>query len=155
MQLHKEGVMTTGSGFGRRILRILVESAALYSLIHLLYAVLYEAQNQVEITPSFLVSFELQSIIFPSQQGSSQQEASVASITCSLIIVRTEKASHHPQSFSTSGGSDTMITPGKSLADSKYTGNQDGKPEVFALHSMEINVDVSKAVMNDEASRRV
>jgi hypothetical protein len=63
MQLRKNGVLTTGAGFSRRILRILVESAALYSLIHLLYAVLYEVKNQVEITPSFLVSFELQSII--------------------------------------------------------------------------------------------
>jgi hypothetical protein len=37
-------------------MRILVESAALYSLNHLLYAVLYEVKTQVESTPSFLVS---------------------------------------------------------------------------------------------------
>jgi hypothetical protein len=32
-----------------------VESAAIYSLNHFLYAVLYEVKNQVESTPSFLV----------------------------------------------------------------------------------------------------
>ena len=48
----------SGGSVTRRVGRILVESAALYSLNHLLYAVLYEAKNQVEITPSFLVSLE-------------------------------------------------------------------------------------------------
>jgi hypothetical protein len=67
MRLRKDGVLTTGAGISRRILRILVESAALYSLIHLLYAALFEAKNQVEITPSFLVSFRPQSIVYLSQ----------------------------------------------------------------------------------------
>ena len=44
-------------GLSGRITRILVESATLYSLNHLLYAVLYEVKTQVESTPSFLVSF--------------------------------------------------------------------------------------------------
>jgi hypothetical protein len=33
-----------------------VESAALYSLNHLLYAILYEVKSNVEAIPSFLVS---------------------------------------------------------------------------------------------------
>jgi hypothetical protein len=56
MQLRRHGVSTIG-GLSGRITRILVESAALYSFNHLLYAILYEAKNQVESTPSFLVSF--------------------------------------------------------------------------------------------------
>jgi len=66
-----------------RIIRILVESAALYSLNHLLYAVLYEVKTQVESTPSFL-------------------EAHVASITCSLIIVRSEEVVSQSETFLTS-----------------------------------------------------
>jgi len=71
------------SSLGGRIMRILVESAALYSLNHLLYAALYEVKTQVESTPSFL-------------------EASVASITCSLIIVRSEEVVSHPETLLTS-----------------------------------------------------
>ena len=56
-ELRQHGV--SGGSATRRVGRILVESAALYSLNHLLYAVLYEVKNQVEITPSFLVSLEL------------------------------------------------------------------------------------------------
>lgn len=41
---------------GRRVMRIFVESAMIYSMIHLLYAVLYAKQSNVEATPSFLVS---------------------------------------------------------------------------------------------------
>jgi hypothetical protein len=55
MNLRRHGVLTSG-GLSHRIMRIVVESAAIYSLNHLLYAVLYEVKNQVEITPSFLVS---------------------------------------------------------------------------------------------------
>jgi hypothetical protein len=53
-ELSQHGVR--GSSVSRRVGRILVESAALYSLNHLLYAVLYEVKSQIEITPSFLVS---------------------------------------------------------------------------------------------------
>ena len=55
MNLRRHGVATSG-GLSHRIMRIVVESAAIYSLNHFLYAVLYEVKNQVEITPSFLVS---------------------------------------------------------------------------------------------------
>ena len=48
--------MLASGGLSHRIIWIVVESAALYSLNHLLYVVLYEVKNQVEITPSFLVS---------------------------------------------------------------------------------------------------
>lgn len=54
-QIRKHGVLVTGS-LSRRIMRILAESAALYSINHLLYAVLYEAKANAEGTPSFLVS---------------------------------------------------------------------------------------------------
>jgi hypothetical protein len=57
-ELRQHGV--SGGSATRRVGRILVESAALYSLNHLLYAVLYEVKNQVEITPSFLVSLKQQ-----------------------------------------------------------------------------------------------
>ena len=53
--LRQHGVKA--SSVSHRVGRILVESAALYSLNHLLYAVLYEVKSQIEITPSFLVSF--------------------------------------------------------------------------------------------------
>lgn len=46
-----------GGSISRRVMRIVVDSAAIYSLNHLLYAVLYEAKTNVESTPSFLVSF--------------------------------------------------------------------------------------------------
>ena len=55
MDLRRHSVITSGV-LTDHIMRIIVESAALYSLNHLLYAVLYEVKNQVEITPSFLVS---------------------------------------------------------------------------------------------------
>jgi hypothetical protein len=55
MKLRRHGLSTSGS-LSRRVARIIVESAALYSMNHLLYAVLYEVKNQVESTPSFLVS---------------------------------------------------------------------------------------------------
>jgi hypothetical protein len=55
MNLRRHGIMTSDS-LSYRITRILVESAALYSLNHLLYVVLYEVKTQVESTPSFLVS---------------------------------------------------------------------------------------------------
>jgi len=83
------------------IMRILVESAALYSLNHLLYAVLYEVKDQVESTFSFL-------------------EASVASITCSLIIIRCEKAAKTLPIPVTSA-------PAGPLSFGKYSQNQDTK----------------------------
>ena len=58
MQMRKHGVSTTGS-LSRRIVRIIAESAALYSLNHLLYAILYEVKTNIESTPSFLVSLTL------------------------------------------------------------------------------------------------
>jgi hypothetical protein len=62
--LRKKGIFS-GGGVGRRILWTLVDSAALYSLVHLLYAVLYELKNQVEMTPSYLVSTVSQSTVCP------------------------------------------------------------------------------------------
>jgi hypothetical protein len=55
MSLRHQGVSSSGSDFVR-VLRIVVESAALYSLNHLLYAILYEVKSNVEAIPSFLVS---------------------------------------------------------------------------------------------------
>lgn len=56
MELQKYGVISTGGGIFHRMTRVLVESAAIYSLNHLLYIILYEAKNQVEITTGYLVS---------------------------------------------------------------------------------------------------
>ncbi|KIM89431.1 hypothetical protein PILCRDRAFT_813369 [Piloderma croceum F 1598] len=78
--------VSTSGGFTHRIMRIIVESAALYSMNHLLYAILYEVKTQVESTPSFL-------------------EASLASITCSLIIIRSEEVINYPQTLPTTVGS--------------------------------------------------
>ncbi|KAF8232100.1 hypothetical protein L208DRAFT_28578 [Tricholoma matsutake] len=75
IELQKYGV-ATNSSLTHRITRILVESAALYSMNHLLYVILYEVKNQVEITTGYL-------------------EANVATITCSLIIIRSETAFNH------------------------------------------------------------
>jgi len=118
-ELRRHGV--SGGSASHRIGRILVESAALYSLNHLLYAILYEVKNQVEITPSFL-------------------EASVASITCSMIIVRSEKAFGRP---STSVGSDpvTMVASGP-MGSGKYQGSPDGKVTFNLQNSMGVSVNV-------------
>ena len=62
-KLRQHGVSTSGS-LSHRIMRIIVESAALYSLNHLLYAVLYEVKTQVESTPSFLVSVMRVNLMF-------------------------------------------------------------------------------------------
>ena len=40
---------------GHRIMRILVESAVIYSTMHLLYAILYAVNSNIEATPSFMV----------------------------------------------------------------------------------------------------
>jgi len=118
IQLRRLGISTSGS-LSSRIMRIIAESAALYSLNHLLYAILYEVKTQVETTPSCL-------------------EASLASITCSLIIVRSEEAFNQPQTLPTSMSSADI---------EKGSKNQDGK--VFALGSMKINVDISKTADED------
>jgi len=123
MKLRQHGVSGSGS-INRHIMRIIVESAALYSLNHLLYVVLYEVKTQVESTPSFL-------------------EASLASITCSLIIVRAEAAINPSQTLPTSVGS----YPTVSASDGKYSRHKEGK--VFDLHKMEVNVDVSRSVNED------
>lgn len=52
------GVSTNSSVF-HRITKIIVESAALYSMNHLLYVILYEVQDQVEITTAYLVSLSI------------------------------------------------------------------------------------------------
>jgi len=69
------GVSTNSSVFNR-ITKIIVESAALYSMNHLLYVILYEVQDQVEITTAYL-------------------EANMATISCSLILIRSEVAFTH------------------------------------------------------------
>jgi len=121
MDLRRHSVITSGA-LTDHIMRILVESAALYSLNHLLYAVLYEVKNQVEITPSFL-------------------EASIASITCSLIIVRCETSTKQSKTLPTSIGS---VAPADPLVFGKYSSNQDGK--VFPLRSMEVASTVDEEV---------
>ena len=59
-----------------------------------------------------------------------QQEASVASITCSLIIVRSEDAFNHPTT--NIGTVSTMVTT-PPIGNTKYPRNKDG--EVFHLNS--------------------
>ncbi|KAF7974837.1 hypothetical protein HWV62_11207 [Athelia sp. TMB] len=72
------GSVSARPSVGHRIMIIFVESAAIYSTMHLLYAILYLAKSNIEATPSYL-------------------EASVASITCSLIIIRCEAVSREQQ----------------------------------------------------------
>ena len=55
IRLRRLGV-STNSSLSTRIMRIIAESAAIYSLNHLLYAILYETKTQVEMTTGFLVS---------------------------------------------------------------------------------------------------
>ncbi|KIM77873.1 hypothetical protein PILCRDRAFT_825094 [Piloderma croceum F 1598] len=104
MNLRRHG-LATGGGLSNRMMRIVVESAAIYSLNHFIYAVLYEVKNQVESTPSFL-------------------EASLASITCSLIIVRSESTQSQP--LSTTIGSGPMKALPEPLAFGKHSENQHG-----------------------------
>jgi len=100
-----------------------VESAAIYSLNHFLYAVLYEVKNQVESTPSFL-------------------EASLASITCSLIIVRSESTGSQP--LPTTISSDPTKTSPEPLS---FRENEDGK--VSALRSMDGTTNCSRTIDRD------
>jgi hypothetical protein len=73
-----------------------------------------------------------------------QQEASVASITCSLIIVRVEKASNPSETLPTSLGSDATKAPPKPLAFGKYSTKQE--ESIFTVRSMDMNVDVLRTV---------
>lgn len=52
----REDGLSLSVGFSRRVTRIIVESAAIYSLNHLLYIILYEIKTNVEAFPSFFVS---------------------------------------------------------------------------------------------------
>ncbi|KAF7979754.1 hypothetical protein HWV62_41142 [Athelia sp. TMB] len=49
--------VSTRPSVGYRIAAILVESAAIYSTMHLLYAILYLLKSNVESTPSYLVCY--------------------------------------------------------------------------------------------------
>ena len=69
MRLRQHGVSTSG-GFTHHIMRIIMESAAIYSLNHLLYTVLYKIKTQVESTPSFLVSLTLNQVNILSDESS-------------------------------------------------------------------------------------
>jgi len=109
----READVSVGAGLSLRIMRIVMESAFIYSLNHLLYAIMYEAKTNVEAIPSFF-------------------EASVASITCSLIVIRCEKASKHPRTFSTSAGNDVVWSPPAERKDAP-----DGRGRlVFAVPSL-------------------
>ena len=94
------GVMS-GPSVGHRVMIILVESAAIYSTMHLLYAILYLIKSNVETTPSYLVC--RLHLSHCAAANASMQEASVASITCSMIITRCEGVfrgdSTSPRSF--------------------------------------------------------
>lgn len=48
--------MALQKSIGHRVMRILVESAAIYAICHLLYAVLYAVKSNIEATPGYLVS---------------------------------------------------------------------------------------------------
>jgi len=118
IRLRRLGI-STNSSLSTRIMRIIAESAAIYSLNHLLYAILYEVKTQVEMTTGFL-------------------EANVASITCSLIIIRSEDALNQPLTLPTSVGSQTV----SSVDAEKGLKNEDGK--ALMLGSMKVNVNISK-----------
>ena len=68
------------------------------------------------------------------------QEAIIATITCSLIIIRSEDALNQPLTLPTSVGSHST----SSANTEKGLKNQDGK--VLALGSMKVNVNISTAV---------
>lgn len=121
MDLRRHSVIT-GRVLTDHVMRIIVESAALYSLNHLLYAILYEVKNEIEITPSYL-------------------EASIASITCSLIIIRCETITKRSDTLPTSVGT---VAPVEPLAFGKYGGNQDGK--VLPLRSIDVASNVDEDV---------
>jgi len=71
-----------------------------------------------------------------------QQEASVASITCSLIIIRSEEVGeNHPQTLLTSC---PAVASAELPATGGYSKNQNGK--VFNIRSMEVSVDVARTV---------
>ena len=69
-----------------------------------------------------------------------QQEASLASITCSLIIIRSEEVVGDPETLLTSLPAVASAVPSVT---EKYSKNPDG---VFTPRSMEVVVDVARAV---------
>ncbi|KAF7975845.1 hypothetical protein HWV62_8415 [Athelia sp. TMB] len=87
---------------------ILVESAAIYSTTHLLYAILYLVKSNIEGTPSYL-------------------EASVASITCSLIIIRCEAVARGESAASLSFHFGPHLEGWHDTIDSGYTGQENAK----------------------------
>ena len=72
----------------------------------------------------------------------------MASITCSLIIVRSEEVINHPQTLPTSTASDPTVPSAKPLIIGEYYKNKDGK--IPALHSTEVNIDVDVSKAEDE-----
>ncbi|EJD43065.1 hypothetical protein AURDEDRAFT_152710 [Auricularia subglabra TFB-10046 SS5] len=82
---HAGMVASSAQSLASRVIRIVVESAALYSVVNLLYCVLYAAALNSEAWFSTL-------------------DAPVASITFSLIIIRTETAAQPNAACTTTGG---------------------------------------------------
>lgn len=134
-KLQQHGVTTIDS-LSHRITRIIIESAALYSVNHLLYAALYKVKSNVETVPSFLVSLVLRLFACFWRWSTFQQEASIASITCSLIIVRSQKAIDRPWNLTSCIRVDVQnesVASEETSAKGEYRNNG----VVFALQSME------------------
>ena len=72
----------------------------------------------------------------------------MASITCSLIIVRSEDVIKYPETLPTSDASYPAVPSPKPLVIGKYPIKKDGK--IFALRSMEVNVDADVSKVEDE-----
>jgi hypothetical protein len=71
----------------------------------------------------------------------------LASITSSLIIVRSEEAINYPQTLPTSVATYPVVESGDQLGIGKESRNQDGK--VIALGSMPEGVDSSRGSDED------
>lgn len=100
-----------------KALRIFVESAALYSIVNLLYAVLYavsileEAWFSSLVRQQLVASTDILMLLFV-------QDAPAASITFSLIIIRVESVVNAPTT--------RVVTTHKSSGDSEIESNDQG-----------------------------
>ncbi|KAF7986668.1 hypothetical protein HWV62_26516 [Athelia sp. TMB] len=110
---------------GHRVMIILIESAAVYSTMHLLYAILYLVKSNIEATPSFL-------------------EASVASITSSMIIIRCEGVLRAEAASPRSFDFGPQVHHWESTLASIESGGGAGKPENIVADELYVTKEVSQ-----------
>ncbi|KAF7976758.1 hypothetical protein HWV62_5750 [Athelia sp. TMB] len=121
----RENGISSRPSAGHRVMIILIESAAVYSTMHLLYAILYLVKSNIEATPSFL-------------------EASVASITSSMISIRCEGVLRAEAASPRSFEFGPQVHHWESTLASVESGGGAGKPENIVADRLYVTKEVSQ-----------